>query len=586
LVISIFILNFVAMYIEKIPNRNSPPAILLRKSWREGGKIRKRTIANLSEWDENLIIGFQKLLKGAVPVFPGEIFSIFKSLPHGHVEAILGVIKQIGLDTMIGSKPSKERELVLTMIIHQIINPDSKLACVSSINSTTLGDELNVHDADENALYNAMDWLYERQKKIENKLASKHLTNDGYALYDVSSSYYEGNTCPLIRFGYNRDGKKGKKIIVYGMLTNKEGCPVTLQVYHGNTTDSVTVPDQVEKLRNDYKLNKIVLVGDRGMITQTQINNIKDFPGIGWISALRYDSIRELFNKDILQPTLFDKQDIAEITSDEFPGERLIACFNPFMEEHREKKREALLKATEAELEKLKNQAARRKKKKISRENIALKAGKILNKYKVGKHFELIINEGEFEYQRNKNSIEKEAACDGFYVIRTSVPENKLSKEDVVRNYKDLSRVEQLFRTLKGVNIQVRPIRHRLEERVRSHFFICMLAYYVQWHMKKLLAPLLFEDEEIEANRKVRDAVKPAKPSDSAKAKKAIRATEDGLPVQSFKSLIMHLATRTKNECHIKPLTDANGNKAIIYQYSELTPLQKKAFSLLKLRTQ
>jgi transposase len=578
------------MYIEKIPNRTSPPAILLRESWREGNKIRKRTIANLSEWDENLIAGLQKLLKGAAAVYPGEIFTINKSLPHGHVEAILGIVKQIGLDIIIGAKPSRKRDLVVALIIHQLIHPASKLSCVTTLNSTTLGEELHIQEADENELYEAMDWLCARQQRIENKLAAKHLSNGGFALYDVSSSYYEGNHCPLIRYGYNRDGKKGKKIIVYGMLANKQGCPVALQVYQGNTADPVTVPDQVNKLQNEFNLKQIVLIGDRGMITQTQINTIKEHPGIGWISALRYDSIRELFHQKIIQLSLFDQQNIAEIQSDDFPGERLIACFNPFMAERRANKREALLQATEAELEKLKKQVSNRKNKRMNRETIALKAGRVLNKFKMGKHFELNIEDTLFEYKRNKASIEKEAVCDGFYVIRTSVPEKNLPKEDVVRNYKDLSKVEHLFRTMKGADIMVRPIRHRVEERVRAHIFICMLAYYVEWHMKKLLAPVLFEDEELEENRKIRDAVKPAKASRSAKIKKSVRLTEDELPVQSFKSLLMHLATRTKNECYVKQLIQSSKpdetKHAVMHQFSEMTPLQKKVFSLLKLRTQ
>lgn len=577
------------MYVEKIPNRNSPPAILLREAKRENGKIRKKTLANLTHWNPDHINALQKILKGAVAVFPDEIFRIKKSLPHGHVEAILGTIRKIGLDLLIASKPSVQRNLVLAMIVNQIIHADSKASCVANWSSSSLAEELQVQDTDENDLYQAMDWLYERQNRIECKLAAKHLSVGGHALHDVSSSYYEGVSCPLIQFGYNRDGKKGKKIIVYAALTNQKGCPVSISVYPGNTADPKTVPDQIEKLRSRFGLKKVVIVGDRGMLTRVQIDHIKQYPGIGWITALRYDAIRELFKKQNLQMSLFDHQNIAEFASDLYPNERLVACYNSLMADHRKKKREVLLKATEKGLEKIKTQVLSRKKKKMSESIIGIKTGKVLNKHKMGKHFKLQIRNGYFEYNRNDQSIKEESANDGVYIIRTSEPKTSISMEEVVRSYKDLNKVEQLFKTFKSTEIRARPIRHRLAERVKAHLFICLLAYYVEWHMKQSLAPLLFEDEELEENRKVKDPVATAKPSHSVKIKKATRKTKEGLPVQSFKSLICHLGTRTRNLCSfISPKNKEGKNikPSTIYQITEKTPLQEKAFSLLNICTQ
>ena len=572
------------MYIEKVPNRNSPPAILLRESWREGKKTKKRTIANLTNWPSSLVDSFRKLLQGAVAVYPEEIFSIQRSVPHGHVKAIVGMMRNLKLDDIIASKPCRERDLVLGMITEQIIHPTSKLGFTRILNTTTLPEELGIGDADENDLYAAMDWLYERQERIEKKLAKRHLHDGAQVLYDVTSSYYEGSTCSLAQFGYNRDGKKGRPIIVYGMMTNARGCPVSVQVYQGNTSDSTTVPDQVDKLLDRFALKRIVLVGDRGMLAQTQIDHLKEHPGIGWISCLRFDAIKDLVNQGDLQLSLFDQQNLAEISSPNYPGERLIACYNPLMAQRRRRKRDELLEATQGNLDRIVREVNRRKKKIMDKATIGQKAGRVLNSHKMGKHFDLHIEDGHFSYTLKEDSIKREHDLDGIYVVRTSEDASKLSADDAVRSYKNLSSVEQLFRTLKGVETLVRPIRHRQERRVRAHIFICMLAYYVQWHMRKALAPILFDDEQLFENKKTRDPVAPAKPSIQAKMKKRKRQTADGLPIHSFKTLLEELGMYMRNHCTVKQLNTKSDLS--INQYTELSPVQKRAFELLNLCVQ
>ena len=569
---------FVTMYIDVVPNRNSPPAILLRKAYRQDGKVKKKTIANLSDWPEELVENFRKILKGAIAIHPDDLLTIESSAAHGGVEAVLGTIKNIGLDYLISSKPCRESKLVTGMIAAQLLQPSSKLGHIRLFPTSTLADELGIADADEDGLYSAMDWLYHRKERIQKKLAKKNINKGEHALYDITSSYYEGSTCSLAEFGYNRDGKKGKKIIVYGMLTNARGCPVAVSVYPGNTSDSITVPDQVEKLRKDFELDQVVLVGDRGMLTQTQIENIRQYPGIGWITAMGYQAVRDLSLSEDLQLSLFDKSNIAEFTSEQYPGERLIACHNPFMEEKRKHKRNSLLEATEKDLEKISKEVSRRKNKPLTSQQIGIKVGKVINKHKMGKHFEIAIRDGYFNYTRNQASIDQETGLDGIYIIRTNQPVEHLSKEDVVRNYKNLSQVEQLFRSIKGMDVLVRPIRHRAEQRVKAHIFICMLAYYVEWHMRKALAPMLFDDEELEENKKTQDAVLPAVVSDGAKQKKSKRKTTDGLQVHSFRTLLANLNTRTRNLCRFQ--------NATLYRTTELNPLQRKAFELLKIRTQ
>lgn len=572
----------VPMYIEMVPNRNSPPAVLLREGWREGGKVKKRTIANLSHWPKHKLQALRRLLNNEPLMAPDDAFDIVRSLPHGHVEAVLGTIKKIGLDHIIASKRCRERDLIVAMIAERLLHPCSKLATTRSWSSTTLAQQLGVQDADEDELYAAMDWLLSRQEQIENKLGARHLSEGCQVLYDVSSSYYEGRTCPLARFGHNRDGKRGKLIVVYGVLTDQEGRPVAAEVYPGNTGDPITVPDQVEKLRKRFGLQRVLLVGDRGMLTQTKIGTVKSYPGIGWISALRSESIRQLVDGESLQLSLFDERNLAEITSPLFPEERLIACFNPLLAEERRRKREDLIRATEKSLERIEKEVARRRKKPLDKAEIGQKVGKVINRYKVGKHFELKIEDGSFGYARREQNIRREAELDGIYVIRTSEPAERLGAEDVVRSYKKLTLVEWLFRCLKSIDLLIRPLRHRLEERVKAHIFLCVLAYYVQWHMRKDLSPLLFNDEELQDNRKTRDPVLPARPSQSAKEKKRERVTSDGFEVHSFETLMENLGTRCRNSCRLK----IDPTAPTFYKYTDPTPLQQRAFSLLGLCSQ
>lgn len=568
------------MYIEIVPNRNSRPAVLLREGWREGRKVHKRTVANLTDWPKEQVESLRRLLRGERLVAAGEVFVVEQSLPHGHVEAVLGTVRKLGLDQIIASKPSRERALVLAVLIEQLIHPSSKLGTTRLWSTTTLSSELGVEDADEDDVYAAMDWLLARQTRIEKKLARRHFGEGAQVLYDVTSSYYEGRHCLLARFGHNRDKKKGKRIIVYGVLTDEAGCPTAVQVYPGNTGDPSTVPDQVEKLRRRFGLQRIVLVGDRGMLTQTQIEKLKDHPELGWVSALRFSAIRKLADDRHLQLSLFDQQNLAEITSPEYPGERLVACKNPLLAEERRRKREDLLQATEASLEKIVREVARRTKKPLTKAEIGRKVGRISHRYKMDKHFAFTIEDGVFRYQRREQTIRREAELDGLYVIRTTEPAERLSSEDVVRAYKKLSQVEQLFRTVKGVELLVRPIRHRNEDRVRAHIFLCMLAYYVKWHMRNALAPLLFVDEEIDVLRTTRDPVAPAVPSPSAQRKKhRHRTADDGFPTHSFDTLLAELAMRCRNRCRVK---SAAGSPPF-YQPTERTPLQERAFELLEL---
>lgn len=567
----------VPMYIEVVPNRNSRPAILLREGWREGGRIRKRTLANLTDWPQDKVEALRRVLSNEPVMAVDDVIEFIENRPHGHVEAVLGTIKNIGLDTLIASKRCRERDLVLAVIAEQLIHPSSKLGTTRLWHTTTLAEELKVTDADADDLYAAMDWLIERQSRIEKKLAARHLNEGSQVLYDVSSSYYEGKTCPLALFGYSRDRKKGKPIIVYGVLTDPDGRPVAVDVYPGNTADPTTVPDQVEKLRERFQLQQVVLVGDRGMLTSTQIEALQDYPGLGWISSLRSKSIRKLVDTECLQLSLFDEKNLAEISSPEFPGERLIACYNPLLADERRRKRDALLEATEADLERIVREIARRTKTPLDKAEIGKKVGRVLHHYKMGKHFELKIEDGVLNYTRREDTIRRESELDGIYVIRTSEPVERLSAEDTVRSYKRLSLIEQAFRCMKGIDLLVRPIRHRDAQRVRAHIFLCMLAYYVQWHMRKALAPLLFIDEELDDNRTIRDPVAPAKPSRSAKNKKAVRHTPDGLPIHSFDTLLEELGNRCRNKCRLK--TDRSA--PTFFKLTEPTPFQERALQLL-----
>ena len=567
-----------SMFVDRIPNRNSPDVILIRESYRENGRSHKRTIANISNLPEEKIEMLSLVLKGVRVAPIDSVFKIEKSTPHGHVEAVLGTIRKLGLETIISSTPSPERDLAIGMIAQRIIKPCSKLATTRAWMDTTLAEEMGVSDEEVADLYDAMDWLLERKEKIENKLARRHLKEGSPVFYDVSSSYYEGRTCPLAFYGHNRDKKEGKKIIVYGLMTDREGRPISIDVYPGNTEDSTTLPDQVEKLITRFHLERVVLVGDRGLLKQTRIDDIKQHHHLGWISALRSTDIKPLLAEGLIQPSLFDETNLAEITSPDYPGERLVACFNPILAAERKRTRDDLLAATEKELTRLEKEVARRTRKRFTDAEIGIKAGRIINKYKMAKHFDVLIEDQRFRWARREDAIRHEELLDGLYVIRTSESAENISKEDVVREYKNLIKAEVAFRNLKGADdLMVRPIRHRDEQRVEAHIFICMLACYVEWHMRQALAPLLFQDEELEENRKKRDPVAQAKPSESVRRKKATRQTEDGLPVHSFRSLINSLGSRCRNTIRMT-VGDLEIKKK---ETTELSMIQSRAFELL-----
>ena len=565
------------MYIETVPNRNSRPAILLREGWRDGNKVRKKTIANLTNWPTEKVEALRRVLKGETLVAPEQAFAIEQSLPHGHVDALLTMVRRLGLDRLIAAKRCRERDLVLAMIIERLIHPASKLATTRLWHTTSLARELDLDDADEDDLYDAMDWLLARQEKIEAALAGRHLEDDAPVFYDVTSSYYEGRTCPLMRFGHNRDRKKGKTQVVYGVLCGSNGVPVAVEVYPGNRQDQTTVAEQVTKLQSRFGLERVVLVGDRGMLTETQIDDLKHHPGLGWVSALTSSAIRDLVEQDNLQLSLFDQQNLAEISAEAFPGERLMACYNPLLAEERARKREALLVATETALAKIAREVKRRTKTPLLAAEIGQKVGRVIARFKVAKHFDITISDGQFAYHRLDQAIEAEAKLDGIYVIRTSEPATRLSAEDAVRTYKGLAQVEQLFRGLKGLEVLIRPIRHREERRVRAHIFLCLLTGYLRWHLNEAWAPLLFKDQTLEQNRKTRDPVAPAKPTPEAKRKKALRCTQDGLPLQSFSTLIAQLATRCHNICRIK----SDPTAPSFAQLTEPSALQERARQLI-----
>jgi hypothetical protein len=565
------------MYIETVPNRGARPAVLLREGWREGKKVRKRTIANLTDWPAEKVAALRRVLKGERLVAAQDTFSIERSLPHGHVAALLAMVRRLGLDRLLAAKPCRERDLVLAMILERLIHPASKLATTRLWHSTSLAQELAVADADVDELYGAMDWLRGRQARIEQALARRHLSAGQPVFYDVTSSYYEGRTCPLIRFGHNRDGKKGKAQLVYGVLTGAGGRPVAVEVYPGNTGDPATVTDQLAKLKARFGLARVVLVGDRGLLTETQIERLREHPQLGWIAALRSAAIRQLVAHQHLQLSLFDQQNLAEISSPDFPGERLIACYNPFLAEERARKRADLLAATEKDLAKIARQVQRRTKTPFSAAAIGHMVGRLSDRFKVAKHFRLAIADGVFAWRRDQQAIAAEARLDGIYVLRTSEPEARLAAADTVRAYKGLAQVERLFRTLKSLEILVRPIRHRDERRVRAHVFLCLLSAYLEWHLRRALAPLLFDDDTLEPERQTRDPVAPATPTAHAKRKKASRRTEDGLPLHSFDTLLAELATRCRNTCRLKTDPDA----PTFTQITAPTEIQRRAQDLI-----
>ena len=564
------------MYVDVVPNRNSPPAILLREGWREHGKIRKRTIANLSHWPPEKIERLRKVLKNEPLVHPQDAFNIESSLPHGHVELVLLAIHKLKLPQLLNRRPSPQRDRVIAMIAQRVLHPASKLATTRYFHTTTLAQQLNLENTvNEDDLYRAMDWLLERQPAIEARLAKRHLSEGAQVLYDVTSSYYEGHTCPLVRFGHSRDRKRGRPIVVYGVLADGHGRPVALQAYPGNTGDPTTVPDQVDKLRRSFGLKNIILIGDRGMLTETKIKYLKRHPGLGWISALRHSDIRELVQENAFQPSLFDQYDLAEIHSQRYPGERLVVCYNPLLAERRRHVREELLVATETALERIQREVERRTRKPLTGKQIAEKVGRVKNRFKVAKHFDTLIEDGKFHYARSESSIERESALDGFYIIRTDQPCERLSAADVVRSYKNLGRVERAFRCLKSVDLLIRPIRHRTTERVKAHLFLCMLAYYIEWHLREALAPLLFHEEQPDDRR---NPVAPPELSKSVKRKKSKKITDDGLPVQSFSTLLAELSTVNQHKYRMKSDSDSP-----LLTMTKTTVLHSRAMELLGL---
>ena len=569
------------MYIVRVPNRNSAPAILLRESFREGGKVKNRTLANLSHWPEDKITAVQAALSGkAGPVVLEGAFGISRSLPHGHVAAVLGTLRRLGLEEAISPEPSRMRDLVVAMVCAQVIAPDSKLAMARGLRagtaSSSLGEVLGLTGCDEDDLYAAMDWLGSRQEAIQETLATRHLDGGTLVLYDVSSAAFEGRTCPLGALGHPKDGVRGRLQIVYGLLTARDGTPVALEVFAGNTADPKTVASQVQKLRARFGISHVCLVGDRGMLTKARLRQDVVPAGLDYLTALRAPEIKNLMEQGAIQLGLFDECDLAEILHPDYQAERLVACKNPLLAAERHRKRESLLAATEAELAKIAAAVARERAPLRGADKIALRVGKVINRYKMAKHFELAITDDAFGFSPKEAEIAAEAALDGIYVLRTSLPAAELSPPEVVSSYKALSHVERAFRAF-NTDLDIRPIRHRTEERVRAHVFARMLSYYVSLHMERALAPMLFRDDDHEAAEAARTSpVAPAKRSESALKKAARKETPERQPVHSFATLLADLATIAANR--IAPTGSGLEGFTLI---TTPTPVQQSAFDLL-----
>jgi hypothetical protein len=572
----------VVMYVVKVPNRGSPPAILLRESYREAGKVKNRTLANLSSWPEAKVDALARVLKGQPPPAAplDEAFEITRSLPHGHVAAVLGTARQLGLEELIDPVPSRQRDLVTAMTVAQVIAPDSKLAIARGLRDQTaassLGEVLGVGGCDEDDLYAAMDYLHGRQEQIQDALAARHLAGGTLVLYDVSSAAFEGRTCPLGAIGHPKDGVRGRLQIVYGLLTSPEGIPVAIEVFTGNTGDPATVAAQVTKVKDRFGITQVVLVGDRGMLTAARLREDVRPAELDWITALRAPQVKKLVRGGDLQLTLFDTQDLAEITSPDFPGERLIACKNPFLQAERARKRESLLAATEAGLAKIAAACARAHAPLRGQDKIAVRADRVLARRKVARHFTIQITDDSIRYARDQDSIAAEAKLDGIYVLRTSVDATSLDSGEVVSSYKALAQVERAFRAF-NTDLDIRPIRHRTEDRVRAHVFLRMLSYYLSWHLQARLAPLLFTDDDKPAASAARPSpVAPAARSPRALAKAATKHTPADLPVHSFATLLADLATICLNQ--IQPADPALPGFRLV---TTPTALQRQAFELL-----
>jgi Transposase DDE domain len=568
------------MYVARVPNRGSPPAVLLRESYREDGKVKNRTLANLSRWPEEKVEALSAVLRGLPPKGPtGAGFEITRSLPHGHVAAVLGALRGLGLEELFDPVPSRMRDLVVAMVVAQVTEPSSKLACARGLRAGTatssLGQVLGVSGADENDLYEAMDWLLVRQGRIEDALAARHLVGGTLVLYDVSSAAFEGRTCPLGAIGHAKDGVHGRLQIVYGLLTTKEGVPVAIEVFKGNTADPTTVAPQVKKLKERFSIAHVCLVGDRGMLTKARLGHDVVPAGLDYITALRAPEIKALVEAGTIALSLFDETDLFELAHPDYPGERLVACKNPFLAVERGRKRESLLASTEAELGTIAAAVGRERRPLRGQDAIALRVGKVLNHYKMAKHFNLEIGEASFSFSRKQDQIAAEAALDGIYVLRTSLGDQAAEAPEVVSSYKALANVERVFRGF-NTDLDIRPIRHRTEERVRAHVFLRMLSYYVSSHMERQLAPLLFRDDDKDAAEAARTSpVAPAQRSARALKKLATKHTEAGEPVHSFKTLLADLATIAANR--VQP----NAELPAFTVVTTPTPLQRRAFELL-----
>lgn len=538
------------MHVDIVPNRNSRPAILLRESYREGKKVKKRTIANLSALTLQQAEMLRRLLKGERLLSVDELFEKISSKHHGHVDAVLKTVKKLRLDSLISAKPCREGDIIVAVIVARICEPDSKLAMTRWWDTTTLPELLDLEGVDEDDIYKAMDWLLARQKRIEKKLAKRHIKEGDMVLYDLTSSYFEGVTCPLARMGKSRDRKRNTLQINYGIVSTKEGCPISVSVYEGNTGDPSTLIDQANKVRDDFGINEIVLVGDRGMITQKQINELREMGSFDWITAMKTGGIRKLVDGGALQLDLFDERNLFEFMHPDYPDERLVACRNAALGRKRAHKRESMLQATKEELSKIRASLQKGTLRRTERtaDKIGVRVGKVVNKYKMAKHVELHIEDNRFDFEFNEESIESEAALDGVYVVRTSLPKEKIDADETVRSYKNLTNVERAFKSLKSIDLMVRPIRHRTENRVRSHIFLAMLTYYVQRAMRETLRPLLFADEDQEA-KKTRDPVDPAKRSEEALKKARTKTIDDATVAHSFKTLLHHMSTITRDIC-------------------------------------
>ena len=564
------------MHIDAVPNRESRPTFLLRESYREGSRVRKRTLANLSALNAEQIEAIRAVLRGE-PLRPADaLFEAIRSLPHGQVQAVSVAMHSLGFSKLLCARPQPERDLVCAMVAARILAPHTKLATTRWWHTTTLAADFGVSKANEDDLYAAMDWLLARQHTIEQKLAARHLGAGSLVLYDLSSSYFEGTTCPLAKRGYSRDGKRGTLQVNYGLLTDVRGCPVAVSVHEGNTADSTTFMPAVRRLRTDFGLEQMVMVGDRGMISNKAIDQMREADGIGWITALKSVSIRALIEQGQLQLGLFDERNLFELSSPDYPGERLVACRNPELAKLRAHKREELLAATERNLAKIKARVDSAKL--AGKDDIGVRVGKVVNQYQVAKHFDLNIGEAVFSFERKHESITAEAALDGIYIIRTSVSADRMTAPECVRNYKSLANVERAFRSFKTIDLKVRPIHHHLADRVRAHIFVCMLAYYVEWHMREAWRELMFADTDQQA-KAARDPVAPAKRSKTALAKVARHSLDDGTPVHSFRTLLDELGTVVRNTCRTRGSNDDAPTFEIV---TTANPKQARAIELLQ----